>query len=261
MVRAILDGQKSQTRRVVREIKQPGDTRYAMSLPPDEAYLLADNKTWRFDARGGVSRYDVPCPYGQPCDRLWVRETWRLSPDACEAWPEDEKPCRGFIDYRADGSSLERHAPDFAAIERLTIGRDPEWDWDSPPHSWRSSIHMPRWASRITLEITGIRVERLQEISADDAIAEGIHLNLDEAGNTPWPSVAIAKYRELWDSINARRGHSWESNPWVWVIEFRETERIDAEIARLEASEIDPRFQNAMPQAFRVMDGVQVGGV
>lgn len=219
MVRAILDGRKSQTRRALKFQAFGGFT------------PISPSTIWH----GEEPRRKESCPYGQPGDRLWVRETWRLSPDACEGWPMDATPCSGFIDYRADGSSLERHAPDFAAIERLTIGRDPEWDWDSPPHSWRSPIHMPRWASRITLEITGIRVERLQDISADNAIAEGIDQIAGPTSCNSWRNYLIGKagemnmhcsspsrsYQTLWDAINARRGHPWESNPWVWVIEFR----------------------------------------
>jgi hypothetical protein len=227
MACAILEGRKSQTRRAIDP--QPDIPNWMNWIEMEPKNGLARFRKvapdWPDD-----SRDDIYCRYGQTGDRLWVRETWRLSPDACEGWPTDAKPCPGFIDYRSDNSSLERFAPDFAAIERLTTGRDPDWDWDNPPYAWKSPIHMPRWASRITLEITGIRVERLQNISATDAIAEGIDCpwtpghpaDLDLWRRYPsWVPQAIMKYQNLWDSINADHGHSWKSNPWVWVIEFR----------------------------------------
>jgi hypothetical protein len=102
-------------------------------------------------------------------------------------------------------------------------------DFDDGPRpiKYRPSIHMPRWASRITLEVTGVRVERLQDISEADAIAEGIDLNasaigIRTTGESPQP-MAIAIYRSLWESINGPQ--SWDANPWVWVVEFRRIEK------------------------------------
>lgn len=176
MVRAILDGRKTQTRRVVKP--QPfSNEEYRFNFPkPLRGGLLACNY---------LSSHLCPC--GQPGDWLWVRETW------CHEFEG------GYL-YRAD--DLSGLAPEFVDGDGNPTGRS----------GWKPSIHMPRAASRITLEITGVRVERLQEISEDDAIAEGVvgHEEIQPAS---------AYYRELWESIN---GHgSWDANPWVWVVEFR----------------------------------------
>lgn len=188
MVRAILDGSKTQTRRVAKRtaaghVKETGGHR---------RWHIAD-----FDAY-------LACPYGQPGDRLWVRETW-AAPHS-----EDGRPPRAI-----QCDQLRIH---YLASE----GRG--------GLVWRPSIHMPRWASRITLEITGVRVERLQEISEADAIAEGIERSYDQwrdyrtdqAVNYPSAATPIDSYRTLWEEINGP--DSWDANPWVWVVKF---ERLD----------------------------------
>jgi len=130
------------------------------------------------------------CPYGQVGDGLWVRETWL----------EDEKAdsieaVHGHIYYKAD----------YIKTFEKTI--------------WRPSIFMPRWASRIDLEITDIRVERLQEISSSDCLAEGLSVNSSGIGQQ---AIELDyKFKQLWNSLNAKRCYSWESNCWVWVIEFK----------------------------------------
>lgn len=176
MVRAILDGKKTQTRRVVKP-QPPADW-----VP----------SPWPYD---GAAWSDRRCPYGAPGDRLWVRETWApISPD------EERRPIRECrIEYRADTSAA----------------RPGGWDEDTDdPEAarWRPSIHMPRWASRLTLEVTGVRVERVQDISEDDARAEGVY---------PYADNPRRFFQELWNSINGARGYGWNSNPWVWVVEFR----------------------------------------
>ena len=129
-----------------------------------------------------------PCPYGVPGDRLWVRETF-YSNGMCK----NTMSCH----YRATYNGL--------------------FTPDTVPWKWTPSIFMPRWASRITLEITGVRVERVQDISEEDARAEGIP---DEyrAGHRIYYRP---RFKTLWDSINAKRGFGWDSNPWVWVVEFK----------------------------------------
>jgi hypothetical protein len=179
MVRAILEGRKTQTRRVV---KSPG-------LPRS-----SDNQ-WRDHIRR-KSR----CPYGVPGDRLWVRES-------------HGQDVRGEVIYRADDQT-ER------AREQGC-----EQGWVSQP-LWRSPIHMPRWASRLTLEVVSVRVERLQEISERDARAEGIERSVsgywhNYAPDGPTHLYARDSFRTLWDSLNAARGDSWAANPWVWALEFR----------------------------------------
>lgn len=179
MVRAILNGQKTQTRRIVNQ-------KY---IPLVEAVLKANGK-WVFD----TFDYELNTPYGIPSDRLWVRETW-----ATDAPSVDE--CR-----RSHGDAMGGlYHPYYKATAN-------QFDIDSL--RWRPSIHMPRWASRITLEITDVRVERLLDITMVDAIAEGWDAlsQVSDAGPYGW-------YSELWESINGPG--SWCKNPWVWVINFK----------------------------------------
>jgi hypothetical protein len=170
MVRAILDGGKTQTRRIVKQ--QPTPDELAEGVRFTESGWLLYGREFR--------GHTIRCPFGQPGDRLWVRETWAPIPGG-PATPEN-----GVI-YRAD-----EHAE--------------KW-------LWRPSIHMPRWASRITLEIVTVRVERLWSISRGDAIAEGCPRRRDTGGTSP-----VVWFSELWESINGQA--SWSINPWVWVIEF-----------------------------------------
>lgn len=183
MVRAILAGTKTQTRRVA---KHP--------LAQNLSYIVDIGKGWFGDEEGEVQ---IRCPYGQPGDRLWVRETWQAvsGNDRARHIMTHPRPDRGWLEY--------------AATPRA----------DEPAYKWRPSIHMPRWASRITLEVTGVRVERLQDISEADAMAEGVHYSLLEkiqAGQDRWARHA---YKKLWESIHGPG--SWDLNPWVWVVEFK----------------------------------------
>ncbi len=190
MVRALLDGRKTQTRRVVKP--QPVEANGVWGgnyLKPPE----------------GHGR-DIDCPYGERGDRLWVREHHARVAANPFCVPH----------YFANGPMPTMDARHDAGLLR------------SYP-----SIHMPRWASRITLEIVSVRVERLQHISAKDAIAEGIRIEkgsglidgedcymmTSNSGYMRGPLGAIAAYRDLWESINGPG--SWEKNPWVWVIEFK----------------------------------------
>lgn len=178
MVRAILGGRKTQTRRVV-------DERMRVGYPHDEV-----QRAWRtgFITTGGLS-FNWNCPYGRPGDRLWVRETWRA---------ETSGEVRSVY-YRADE----------------------EWHEDA---GWKPSIHMPRWASRLTLDVTGVRVQRLQEISEEDARAEGVE---PEGRDGHGPLTHTNAFRSLWVNINgARPGCSWEANPWVWVVSFSLQSRV-----------------------------------
>lgn len=197
MVRAILSGSKTQTRRVVKPQPAPKDT-WDWAWPiPGKNVTPGTHAYWRDDYRPNLSRY---CPF-QEGMRLWVRETFCNSPD-------------GVI-YRA---TEHEH------------GITPCDDYDI----WKPSIFMPRWASRITLEITAVRVERVQDISEADARAEGIHefdlgVNGKVYGTNPCAGrdvsgTAVEGYAILWDSINAKRGYPWNSNPWVWVLEFQRVE-------------------------------------
>jgi hypothetical protein len=138
-------------------------------------------------------------PYGQPGDRLWVRETWSYITKA-----ENEN----FTHRRSDGCPVEM----LYRADAQTEG----WDRDVP---WSPSIHMPRWASRITLEIVQLRVERLQDISLEDVEAEGL-----TAFDASRRNGDCFEFIETWNEIYARLGFPWESNPWVWVLEFKRVE-------------------------------------
>ena len=207
MVRAILEGRKTQTRRVVK----PQAWSYAndlLGLP------------WIY-AKSGPNDFGDPtpirCPYGQPGDRLWVRETWQYAD-----WTEDGEP---WLRYRADGATLlPGWAPD-DWLDRLesvwaTLS-DPEnirIDGKAADRKWRASILMPRWASRIELEVTGVRVERVQGISEADAQAEWVAaVQWDQEDHFD----PVDRFAQVWDGSNAKRGHGWDVNPWVWVVEFR----------------------------------------
>lgn len=188
MVRAILDCRKSQTRRVVASDKCDLSK---FSKAVCEPRRIRPNKTcsnlWRFYNREEC--FYRSCPYGAADDHLWVRETWAPMSSF------DPSPETGAV-YKADDHPSQK------AISA----------------KWKPSIHMPRWASRITLEITGVRVERLNEITTFDAEAEGVTLFKEDSriGNE---TLYQSEYRRLWESINGQG--SWSLNPWVWVIEFK----------------------------------------
>lgn len=209
MVNAIRDGRKTQTRRKVKlPIKDP----------------LTGCDVAGCEANSLLRQGDKLCPYGQPGDRMWCKETWATS-QACDERPPRnmEKPGMGYgwpVWYAADGAVNTRGRDGLSGGPGFTTkGKQ------------RPSLFMPRWASRILLEITAVRVERLQDISEKDAKAEGCYpTNRAEgtlfAGSTHpikgTPKVfpcAKAAYRDLWESINGPG--SWEVNPWVWAIEFK----------------------------------------
>lgn len=187
MVRAILEGRKTQTRRVFQPER--------MTWTADGRYQTHAMRFGRMIETGSGPFHPNDwlhyCPYGQPGDRLWVRETWGL--DDTRGWTEDVPV------YRADESSEHR------------------------TRRWRPSIHMPRWASRIDLEVTGVRVERLQDIGDDDCWAEappGLSYPIRSPSDFAVTEGGRQRcYQRLWESINGPG--SWEANPWVWCVEFR----------------------------------------
>ncbi len=206
MVRAILGGTKTMTRRVVTPPR--GFDKSQLDFV-DQLGLIV-----YWEGTGDSRNYDRAtfCPYGIPGDRPWVRETFCYTTDPFAA---TMSAC-----YRADMSiSKVSHIPD----GKTTYNHCNE---DFPSNvKWNPSIFMPRILSRITLEITNVRVERLQEISEDDCKAEGIDIKgetLNVGGETEYFDLsAREQFPKLWDSLNAKRGYSWESNPWVWVISFK----------------------------------------
>lgn len=187
-VKAILAGRKTQTRRVI--------------TPTDSSIQIVTR--WVSPGHGdrwtgyhnATPAAKLRCPYGIPGNRLWVRETWT------------------YI-TKAENENYTHRRPNNCPVEML-YRADALADGWADQCSWRPSIHMPRWASRITLEATGVRVERVQEISEANAW-------LDGAGMIPKREAGesyITQFHELWDSIYAKRGYGWDANPWVWVVEF-----------------------------------------
>ncbi|EOW2298550.1 TPA: hypothetical protein ACPWPS_000784 [Pseudomonas aeruginosa] len=188
MVRAILEGRKTVTRRVVKP-------------QPDFLGSMVDPNT-PFKTLDAGLHARITCPYGEPGDRLWVRETWGLQVRSYGGGAGE------FIVYRATN-------PD-AIYCRSSEGRE-------YPVKWKPSIHMRRHSSRILLEITAVRVERLQDISEKQALAEGVEL---EGEGVCWAGAAgtasdspVESFRLLWELING--AGSWNATPWVWVVEFK----------------------------------------
>lgn len=223
MVRAILAGTKTVTRRVVKPQPEPfveSARRHAQrhAEPYIDSYC-SEPKTpsnprgmsttwcwWTTDDRQGPG--GLRCPYGAPGDRLWVRETWGL---------------HGYGDYTYwhRDSVRGRTEDDLRGSWEVAYAADAL----SPYDHWRPSIYMPRWASRITLEVVDVRVERLHEITEGDARREGAEKGftaeeaVDRAAGWPRAASHRAGFRALWESING--AGSWASNPWVWRIAFR----------------------------------------
>ena len=203
MVLAILAGAKTQTRRAIKAAR-PEWIRLNPQPHPD-----ADGRLC-FGWDGNVG-YPMRCPYGQPGDKLWVREAYMPDPPDDGTWAGTA--WRGCRDSQLEDIP-ERFRTPAHCIHRAT------WQGGDLV-GWRPSIHMPRWASRITLEITGVRVEKLQDISEADARAEGCRSNADTLAETGYATCRDA-FRDLWESINGPG--SWDANHWVWCIEFRRLE-------------------------------------
>lgn len=235
MVLALLAGTKTQTRRIVKF--EPYEKGYNLGFSGVEAGFFhsgLESSGWVLRSRGAGGCWNdrtkpLHSPYGRAGDRLWVRETF--STDALSVYP-----CpRAW--YRADFNTFDDPSGWAGEIHSCPADRKPRANWadcwacqheSKGPFRWKPSIHMTRALSRLTLEVTGVRVERLQAISEEDAIAEGVerdsgigcagwwrdYLNLDCAV----PS-ARDSYRTLWESING--AGSWAANPWVWVVSLK----------------------------------------
>lgn len=214
MVRAILSGTKTMTRRLMtKATSECGSARFDQ-LDIAKAIPLSDrSRLWApmLDTQGGLddSQHRV-FPRWQAGERLWVRETF-LDTDDCPAC--NVGPPMGTMGHRCRTPAVIRFRADETAPDVRGV--------------WRPSIHMPRWASRITLEVTGVRVERLQDITEEDARAEGVDTTLPCRVNgkpgtvqTFGPDAYRQAFALLWDGINGKRA-AWASNPWVWVVGFR----------------------------------------
>lgn len=210
MVRALLEGRKTQTRRIIKP--QP------LSKTVGWGCVAGQGFGFIFGDSGRVFN----SPYGIPGDRLWVRETWK---------PDDTHELGTCVRFKSDDAHWK---PKYWNADQG------QWCEEQAMHAsrWRPSIHMPRWASRITLEIVSVRVERLLQISEEDAIAEGAMRN--DAPGEEWDGTYLTQryidgiegaqndepygsardwYREVWEGINGPG--SWKLNPWVWVVEFK----------------------------------------
>ena len=198
MVRAILEGRKTKTRRIVKdheierlsdrhEFANSGQHHLSEKETPGYAYVVR---------RGDSVPVGIPCPHGKPGDRLWVRETWSYS---------DRRACDKEIFYKATDGNVKQRTLSFSTREQR----------------WRPPIYMFREDSRINLEITDIRVERLQDITEEDAKAEGCLPVIHEDGAVDC-GTRKTNFAKLWESINGP--DSWDANPFIWVISFKRVE-------------------------------------
>ena len=226
MVRAILDGSKTQTRRAIKQQPVPDPMWGGGFKIVSKAVTVALEA---FNRSRGVPRGNdpTPCPYGKPGERLWVRE--KFQPIFADGFDHSSSP---YPDYETGYG----YAISYPATDGIVEWIDGD---DNITDRCRPSIHMPRWASRILLEIVSVRVERLNDIGADDAASEGIeNKNFPTGGDDyqdywldysrskhdadGWPwflGDPITSFRTLWESINGEG--SWRENPWVWVVEFK----------------------------------------
>lgn len=240
MVKAILDDRKTQTRRIIK-LQPPENSRviydsldcyegegWAFQYPKQIAGGLYHNAIFELPQKG-------KCPYGQVGDRLYVREKWGYW--GCTTGGDPEEHYKSVM-YHADGVKRNIHFDTFKAMVDLgphqnikhksdCVYEDYEMRWYCDCHSewWQrkkiiSSIYMPKWAARIWLEVTNIRVERVQDISEEDCVSEGIKHCVDLSKKTS----DHFRFIVLWDSINNKRGFGWNKNPWVWVVEFKRIE-------------------------------------
>lgn len=222
MVRAILSGQKTVTRRPIKGNQIPNRSK---SDSPGHQWIavVQDHPRWGFAVFGATEEECAAelamyggCPYGRRGDRLWVREAWQADAQVNAVAPRELSHGEP-IHYPADGALRQ------TGCAMISAGKT------------RPSIHMPRWVSRILLEITEVRVERLQDISEDQAVAEGLIWQGQEKGKTFYSHAerkyppgshqqfgisgtdAVSAFRNLWNSV----GGDWTANPWVWVVEFK----------------------------------------
>lgn len=218
MVRAILDGRKTQTRRVALSCPEINSYYTFTGLRHGRAYFDLTTKSKKYPLL--IPQFGVNSRCGVAGDRLWVRESWARH---CDVSGYD------CVVYRAGGANAVLCA-DGGDGDPVGIDRPVEIDETGPP-KWTPSIHMPRWASRITLEVTDVRVERLQDITGKDILAEGAvdrpH-HIEGLGKCPVSAFDGVCYPDLkslwaagWNKLNAKRGYGWAVNPWVWAISFK----------------------------------------
>lgn len=208
MVRAVLDGRKSQTRRIIKP--QPFERSWSRH---DHQIEIVSGRAENGDEIDGLLAYTkssggewhAKCPFGQAGDRLWVRETFRVHSRATDV---------ATLVYKASEQQSWTQQTHRVPIEKCN--KPAVVDTCTP------SIHMPRWASRITLEITGVRVERLNSMTESDALAEGCNGGHDSIPGYMYSATPHEHFHHVWQSIYG--DDSWQANPWVWVVEFKRVE-------------------------------------
>ena len=206
MVRAWLNGWKGQTRRT-RGLDQVNENPDAWTF---EGYVMGKAL---FHRTGTAETVSVRPPYGFVGDQLYFKETWKMF--------EREDDGKDFLHFRADDAKVDP----VWWTEDDWRAPNPKWCTNTVFKHWQSSMLMPKMCARIHVPITGVRVERLQDITVQDAKAEGIHTH---ERYSPMDFQVIKEYRKLWDLLNAKRGHSWTHNDWVWVYEFEKNKTVKA---------------------------------
>jgi hypothetical protein len=199
MVRAILAGHKTQTRRVIKP--QPADDIHAVS------FLNPNVVGWESSLHHRYGNTTAHIPDYQPGDIIWVRESWLPDPPCDGDWPD--------VEFYGCGASDYSLIPDKLKTPRHCLYRA---SWDGSELKWKPSIHMPKWACRIFLKVTDVRAQKVKDITERDAVAEGCPVFT----TLPHP---VNQFVDLWDSINAKRGFGIADNPWVWAYTFERTEK------------------------------------
>lgn len=216
MIRAILSGKKTVTRRVVKPQPPEGFRQWGRCINGNAAWT--DHPLQ--GEKGNV--INVKGLYGDEGDRLWVRETFKVYPTPGCSFGDFMMGRKHTIEYRADETKINLDGGSVningAHVDYGSIASDYNVEYYGV---WRPSIFMPRWASRITLEVVSVKVERLQEITHSDAMSEGVDDTDRAAYGFPVTSYAVGNFHLLWNKINEERGYSWESNPWIWRVEFK----------------------------------------
>lgn len=241
LVVGILNGRKTETRRT-RSLDTVNGAPDAWRAPH-----MNDGGRWIFRNVNGADPFVVRCPYGEPGDRLWVRETFaHAAPGTRLVAYRADGECGAWIDDGDGGRLWNRHG----GIIEVPGAAGPSWGLGAFGGRWRPSIHMPRWACRILLDVLQVSVARVQDITTGQIWNEGVQIPVSERGSPLWrlsspnpagkvPSsylpgdaraaasvddVARAHWADLWDTTNWKRGFGWDLNPWVWVIRFRPAE-------------------------------------
>lgn len=216
MVKAILNGTKTQTRRVIKP-------KVAYNANYESINGLGYHQWYQSPI---LMTYQRKCPYGISGNKLWIRETWSpvmsYEDGVAIRYKDNTELFREVPEELCDWHEREwtRH-DNFFKSQGVKNSSDREFDYDGlwiqgqywPFEKWHPSIHMPKFCARIWLDVLSIRVAKLQDISEDDAIAEGI-------SGGDWLGDPIGEFAKLWDSINKKRGYGWDKNPWVWVVNF-----------------------------------------